>query len=272
MNQERPKRHEGERYRDQGEFEHIEEGSELEGGQPIRKPRQQANDVFVKDQNPRPIGNQHLQQSLESQIAEELKKHHQIKLSNKAQCRLCCGCGANRQQRKLYEAGVRRLNKDLNLTSIMKTMKQLEVVLGAQLSTSDFKTKYIGKTRATFINLDSSEELAGRGEVALPADADATDTQIVQGIMVGRKVVKKVVERQVDMDRVNRWMERAEERRAWAMKVMTFEALMDHAAIARETFRKKNMSYFQRSRSPSKVPIPAETEQRSARRANSRTP
>lgn len=91
--------------------------------------------------------------------------------------------------------------------------------------------------------------------------------------MVGRKVVQQQVgRREVDMGRLNRWMENAKERREWQMKAMTLEALMDHAAIARETFRKKNLSYFQRSRSPSKVPIAAETEQKSARREKFKTP
>lgn len=54
--QERPMGPRDERYQNRGEFEENEYGSELEGGQHMRRPRPAGEDVFVKDQNPKPRG------------------------------------------------------------------------------------------------------------------------------------------------------------------------------------------------------------------------
>lgn len=90
-------------------------------------------------------------------VHDEISQHHRpIRLSNSAQfCTLfCCRRCSGRRATALYKIGLASLNRDLELTSLIKNQKKLLTLARCTYLTSGRRWHLLGHTREHVLDLD----------------------------------------------------------------------------------------------------------------------
>lgn len=125
--------------------------------------------------------------------------------------------------------GCKNIDDDLDLVSLIKTVRHMKIALDCSLMGTNFRTEHVKHTHHNVIAIDSEEVSDEQIEVE---GEDEMDMNIIQAVIPKSKLFitekpEVIIKKAVDYKRVKRWMKRQDDVKKAKLKHTAFYLLLD---------------------------------------------
>lgn len=192
-------------------------------------------------------------------IMQEVSRHRSLKISN---CHIFKLFWRSMCKKTYLEREKAQLRKEMDILETIKTNRRLKTLLDAHTMTSLAQDFIDHGVDSLLVKVDNAEI---KEDFALPSFVDPLTFEVIRKALPNYNVFKSGPEQEpnskVNYTKFKAWLERQEKNRLQWLKQSGFQAILSHSRSQpisspskNEDYRKRQMNYFSRSRSPSKVP------------------